>query len=62
MDEKGQEEIDAYMEFLKAGSSADPATLLSIAGVDPMADATYDEAGKHFTELIDEYIETVKAE
>ena len=62
VDEKGQEEIDAYMEFLKAGSSADPATLLSIAGVDPMADATYDEAGKLFEELIDEYIETVKSE
>ena len=56
VDEKGQEEIDAYLEFLKAGNKADPATLLSIAGVDPLDDATYDDASELICDLIDEYI------
>ena len=56
VEEKGQEEIDAYMEFLKAGSSADPVTLLSIAGVDPLDDATYDSAEELIGGLIDEFI------
>ena len=60
VDEKGQDEIDAYMEFLKAGNSASPSELLSIAGVDPMDDATYDEAEVLIGNLIDEFVETAK--
>ena len=60
VDEKGQEEIDAYMAFLKAGNSASPSELLSIAGVDPMDDATYDEAEVLIGNLIDEFVETAK--
>ena len=58
VDEKGQEEIDAYLEFLKAGNSASPSELLRIADVDPLADETYEEAGELISELIDEFIET----
>lgn len=60
VEENGQEEIDAYIDFLKAGKSADPATLLSIAGVDPLDDATYDSADKLFSYLVDEFMETVE--
>ena len=56
LEEKGQDEMDAYMGFLKAGSSADPATLLSMAGVDPLDDATYDSARELIGGLIDEYV------
>ena len=58
MDEKGQEEIDAYLEFLKAGNSASPTELLKIAKVDPLADETYEEAGELISEMIDEFIKT----
>lgn len=58
VDEKGQEEIDAYLEFLKAGNSASPSELLKIADVDPLADETYEEAGELISELIDEFIKT----
>lgn len=58
VDEKGQEEVDAYIDFLKAGNTTDPASLLSIAGVDPLSNDTYDEAGELISELIDEFIET----
>jgi len=57
--EKGQEEIDVYIDFLKAGSNADPASLLRIAGVDPLDDATYEAAGAYISGLIDEYIALV---
>ena len=52
------EETAAYIEFLKAGKTADPATLLSIAGVDPADDSTYEAAGELIGTLIDEFIET----
>lgn len=58
VDEKGQDEIDAYLEFLKAGNSASPSELLRIAEVDPLADETYEEAGELISELIDEFIKT----
>ena len=58
VDEKGQEEIDAYLEFLKAGNSASPSELLKIAEVDPLADETYEEAGELISEMIDEFIKT----
>lgn len=55
VDKKGQEEVDAYCNFLKAGKTADPASLLAIAGVDPLKDDTYDVAHEYIGELIDEY-------
>jgi oligoendopeptidase F len=60
VDEKGQEEIDAYIDFLKAGNYAAPASLLSIAGVDPLDDATYQAAGEYIGGLIDEYIALIQ--
>lgn len=57
VDEKGQEEIDAYVDFLKAGRSDDPASLLRIAGVDPLDDATYEAAGRLISDLIDQFAE-----
>ena len=58
MNEDPEGESAAYLDFLKAGRSADPATLLAIAGVDPMDDATYEAAGELISSLIDEFIET----
>ena len=60
VEEKGQDEIDAYLDFLKAGQTADPASLLTIAGVDPLSDDTYDSAGVLIGDLIDEFIEAAK--
>ncbi|MBO4373864.1 MAG: hypothetical protein J5829_02045 [Lachnospiraceae bacterium] len=60
VEEDGQKEIDAYLDFLKAGKSDYPANLLGIAGVDPMDDDTYDSAEKLISDLIDEFIETAK--
>ncbi len=57
VEENGQREVDAYLDFLKAGATADPASLLTIAGVDPMDDDTYESAGKLIGDLIDEFIE-----
>ena len=59
VEDEGQDEIDAYLQFLKAGNSADPAALLDIAGVDPLDDETYESAQKLISDLIDEYIEAL---
>lgn len=48
--------VDDYIRFLKAGSSASPAKLLRIAGVDPLADETYDTAHRYICGLIDDFI------
>lgn len=45
------------MDFLKAGCSADPVTLLGIANVDPLDDATYEAAGALIGDLFDTYLE-----
>lgn len=58
VDKYGRDEIDAYLNFLKAGNTASPAELLRIANVDPMKDETYEAAGNLISDLIDEYIET----
>lgn len=58
VDEEGQDAIDDYIDFLKAGNSDSPSKLLCIAGVDPIDDAAYEDAAKLIGELIDEYIET----
>lgn len=47
--------VEDYLAFLKAGRSADPQTLLSIAGIDPLDKATYDDALAYFSGLVDEY-------
>ena len=59
MQENGHEQIDAYINFLKAGNSNDPVSLLKIANVDPLDDKTYEKAGELILNLIDEYIELV---
>ncbi len=61
VDEEGQDAIDDYIDFLKAGNSDSPSKLLEIAGVDPLDDTAYEEAGELIENLIDEYIEVCKA-
>lgn len=47
--------VGEYISFLKLGGSEPPVELLSKAGVDPLSDATYDEALAYFKKLVDEY-------
>ena len=47
--------VENYLNFLKAGYSAAPQTLLSIAGVDPLNAETYHAATDYFKGLVDEY-------
>ncbi len=47
--------VENYLNFLKAGHSAAPQTLLSIAGVDPLNAETYHAAMDYFKGLVDEY-------
>lgn len=54
--EEKQKVTEAYLDFLKSGKSADPVSLLKLAGVDPLDDKTYEEAGEYFSRLVDEYI------
>ena len=56
-DKEGQKAIDDYIDFLKAGNSDSPSKLLGIAGVDPLDDATYEEAAELIGDLIDEFRE-----
>ena len=53
--------VEDYLSFLKAGHSADPQTLLSIAGVDPLKEETYRAAMDYFKGLVDEYERLVDA-
>ena len=53
--------VEDYLNFLKAGRSADPQTLLSIAGVDPTKEETYRAAMDYFKGLVDEYERLVDA-
>lgn len=53
--------VEDYLSFLKAGRSADPQTLLSIAGVDPLKEETYRAALDYFKGLVDEYERLVDA-
>ncbi|MCR5652120.1 MAG: hypothetical protein K6F86_13180 [Lachnospiraceae bacterium] len=62
VEDNGQKEIDAYIDFLKAGASDSPSSLLQIAGVDPLDDDTYKAAGELIGSLIDEFIETSGAD
>ncbi len=51
-----ESEKEAYIEYLKAGSSASPSDLLKIAGVDPSDPATYEDAKAHIEGLMDQFI------
>ena len=53
--------VENYLSFLKAGHSADPQTLLSIAGVDPLNAETYHAATDYFNGLVDEYERLIDA-
>lgn len=53
--------VEDYISFLKAGRSADPQTLLSIAGVDPLKEETYHAAMDYYKSLVDEYERLVDA-
>jgi oligoendopeptidase F len=50
----GKAELDAYLGFLKGGSSKDPLDLLRDAGVDMETPGPVDEALKRFAKLVDE--------
>lgn len=52
--EEGKPAVDAYLKFLSSGGSADPITLLKIAGVDMTTAKPVSDALKLFGELIDE--------
>ena len=62
VDKNGQDEIDDYIRFLKAGASVSPADRLRIANVDPLDDKTYEEAGTLIKGLIEEYTAIVNAD
>lgn len=47
--------VEAYLQFLTLGSSASPVELLSVAGINPLDKATYDDAMAYFAGLVDEY-------
>ncbi len=53
--ENGQEAVDAYKEFLKAGNRGVPRDLLLIAGIDIEDDETYEKAKVFYANLVDEY-------
>ena len=53
--------VEDYLSFLKAGWSADPQVLLSIAGIDPLKEETYRAAMDYFKGLVDEYERLVDA-
>ena len=51
---EGRPAVEAYLKFLSSGSTADPISLLKIAGVDMTSPAPITDAVKLFGELIDE--------
>ncbi len=53
--ENGQEAIDAYKEFLKAGNSAEPRELFLITGIDIENENTYEKTKEYYSDLIDQY-------
>jgi oligoendopeptidase F len=50
----GKAELDAYLNFLRGGSSKDPLDLLRAAGVDMETPAPVDAALKRFATMVDE--------
>ena len=53
--------VEAYLNFLTLGCSASPAELLRAAGVDPLAEDSYQRALEYFGGLVDEYERLVDA-
>lgn len=54
IEEEGETYVkNNYLKFLSAGSSADPVSLLKLAGVDMNSDETYDNAFKFYNDLVD---------
>lgn len=53
--------VEAYLNFLTLGCSASPAELLRAAGVDPLAEESYQRALNYFGGLVDEYERLVDA-
>lgn len=53
-------ENQAYLDFLKKGGSMYPIEQLQTAGVDPLQDATYDDAFTFFKETLEEFKEVMK--
>lgn len=51
--------VEAYLNFLDLGSSAAPADLLRVAGVDPLKEETYQLAMDFFADMVDEYEELI---
>ena len=47
--------VDDHLAFLKLGASESPCDLLAAADVDPLAEETYQNALKFFSDLVDEY-------
>ncbi len=54
-EENGEESIEAYKEFLKAGNSDEPRELLLIAGIDIEDEETYERTKEFYADLIDQY-------
>lgn len=53
--------VDDYLSFLKLGGSMSPVDLLSVAGVDPLKEETYQLALDYFSGLVDTYEQLVDA-
>jgi len=51
---EGQPAVDAYLQFLSGGCSADPISLLKIAGVDMSTPQPVEQALQLFSQLLDE--------
>lgn len=52
--EQGQPAVEAYMQFLRGGSSMDPIDLLKLAGVDMTGKEPVQEAMKVFADMLEE--------
>jgi oligoendopeptidase F len=52
--QEGEKAVSDYLKFLSSGSSADPITLLKIAGVDMSSPNPVNSALSLFDELLDE--------
>ena len=52
--------LEGYYSFLKAGSSADPATILKNAGCDMLDEKTYTSCFEYLSSLLDEWEKLIK--
>lgn len=56
----GEEAVAAYLKFLQGGCSADPITLLRMAGVDMTTPEPVSEALEYFGQLVDEFAQLMQ--